>query len=388
MLAEADCGANLFPLPMPRVAIILSGFSADEHDPCIPVIRNFVGHLAGHAEVVVYALHYPFRRGSWRAAGATVVGLSNRKLHGPARLMLWQRLRRHIAAAHAARPFQLLHAFWATEPGFLASRIAQQFGIPSVVSVAGGEFAALSQFGYGAQRTRRGRWIVADTLRRATAVTAGSRWVAELAPPHHRRRILPMPLGVELGAFAPASLRTGKRVLIASSMIPLKDYPTMLRAVAIARVRLPELQLEVAGTGTEMERVRRMAFDAGLADSTHFLGFVPNDEMPRIFQRCDLLLHGSHYEAQGMVVLEALATGMPVVATSVGIAAELPPNLVRHVHSGNAEQMAAALVESFSSDAHAAQALHAGPELVRQQFSVGKVGADFLNLYKEVSRVE
>ena len=370
---------------MPRIAFILSGFSADDHDPCIPAIHNVVRAIAERAEVVVYSLQYPFRRGVWRAAGATVHGLSNRKQHGIGRLMLWQRLRHQIAADHAIRPFQLLHGFWATEPGFLAGRIARQLGIPSVVSVAGGEFAAFPQFGYGTQQTGRGRLIVAETLRRATAVTAGSRWVAALAPPPHRNRIRPMPLGIDADDFPPASLRHGKRVLIASSMIPLKDYPTMLRAVAIARTRMPEIQLEIAGAGTEMERIRKLAFELGIADFTNFLGFVPYDLMPNVFRRCDLLLHGSHYEAQGMVVLESLATGMPVVATSVGIAAELPTELVYQVPPGSPEAMAAALLRSLSSATHAGQALETGPALIRNQFAAQQGGANFLDLYKEVT---
>lgn len=369
---------------MPRIAFILSGFSADDHDPCIPAIRNVVRAIARHAEVVVYPLQYPFRRGIWQAAGAAVHGLSNRKPHGLGRLMLWQRLRRQIAADHAIRPFQVVHGFWITEPGFLATRVARRLGIPSVASVAGGEFADFPQFGYGTQRTQRGKLIVAETLRRATAVTAGSGWVAALAPPPHRSRIRTMPLGVELDLFPQAPMRHGNRVLIASSMIPLKDYPTMLRAVAIARARLPELQLEIAGAGTEMERIRKLTFDVGIADSTNFLGFVPYDDMPSVFRRCDLLLHGSHYEAQGMVVLEALATGMPAVATSVGIAAELPPSLVYQVPPGNPEAMAAALVHSLSSATHACQAVENGPALIRDRFAADQIGGDFLDMYKEV----
>lgn len=372
---------------MLRIAFILSGFSADEHDPCIPAIRNIVREIARCADVTVYALHYPFRRGTWQAAGTTVHGLSNRKSHGAARLMLWRRLRRQITADHAVRPFHLIHAFWVTEPGFLATRIARKLGIPSVVSVAGGEFAAFDQFAYGTQRTQQGRWIVTETLRSATVVTAGSRWVAELAPPQFRNDIRPMPLGIDIDLFPQPSLRQGHRVLIASSMIPLKDYPTMLRAVALARTRLPNLQLEIAGAGTEMEHVRRLAFDVGIAGFTNFLGFVPYDDMPNVFRRCDLLLHGSHYEAQGMVVLEALASGMPAIATVVGIAAELPPQIVKQVSPGNAEQMAAAIVGSLSSTTHAYQALEIGPMLIRERFTVQHVSTEFLKLYKQISRV-
>jgi hypothetical protein len=104
--------------------------------------------------------------------------------------------------------------------------------------------------------------------------------------------------------------------------------------------------------------------------------------MPAVYRRHDLLLQGAVEELEGMAVLEALATGMPVVATSVGIAASLPDRLVSTVPVRDPDTMAHAIVTSLASRAHATRAAVEGTRLVRASFSAQRSADMFVDLYR------
>ncbi len=367
-----------------RVAYILPGFGADEEDWCIPVFTNLVRSVALRAEVVVYPLHYPFRRGSYRAFGADIHGLSERKRRGFGRLMQWRELELHLKRLHRKAPFDLIHGFWATETGYLASGIARRLGIPSVVSLAGGEMARIEGMTYGAQKSPIHRRLVDLSLTRATAVTAGSGWLAGLAPERIGEKLTVLPFGVDTEMFAPAPPRSGTQLLAAASMIPLKDYPTLFQAITTVRRTIPGVELEVAGAGPEMERLRRSVYELGLEEIIRFAGLLPYEEMPDACRRASLFIHASRYEAQGMVTLEALATGLPVVSTRVGVAADLPDHLVYTTSPGNAGEMAAAIIRSLSTPVHAHRTATEGVDLIRRTYSLPAVTDKLLTLYSSL----
>lgn len=374
----------------PRVCHIVPGFCADEYDWCIPALRNFILAVARDNDTVVYTPHYPFRRSSYRVSGVVVHCLSNRKVQGAWRLLLWRELARRIAADHAREPFALIHSFWATETGFLGTMIARRLGIPSIVSIGGGELARQPQEQYGAQLHAVQRMFVRRSFRHASIITAGSRWVAAKAPEEYQKKIMVMPLGVNTDMFRPGELRVGLRLLASASMIALKDYPTILRAVAGVRRHLPGITLAIAGDGVERHRLERLTDELHLRDMVTFLGHVPYDGMPALYHSADLFLHGSLYESQCMVVLEALATGLPVVASNVGIAAELPESMVKRFKPGDASGLASAIINSLVSCSHAHAAHTAGPGLIRDAYSVERASAVAAGLYRRLrpDRVE
>ncbi len=368
-----------------KIAYIVPGFSADETDWCIPVLTNFVRRIGQDLEAVVFT-PWPARGDVLTLHGAAVHYIAEGRLKGPGRLMYWRAATAAVREEHAIEPFDIVHAFWGNEPGYVATRVAGDLKIPSVVSLAGGELARFEQEQYGSQVTRRGRWLVRNTLGSATLVTTGSPWIASRVPKRHQKKTLSVPLGVDTDVFTPGEVRMGHRLLAVASMIPLKDYPTMLHAVAMARAELPELQLEVAGDGVERERIQHIAHEFGLYGSIRFRGTIPYEQMPRLYHRCDLLVHTSMYEAEGMAVLEALATGMPVVATDVGIAASLPDRIVHRVPVGDAHAIARSIVRSLHDPIHAELAHEAGPQLMQRYFSLDAVAERFLEIYRDLCR--
>ena len=131
-----------------------------------------------------------------------------------------------------------------------------------------------------------------------------------------------VPTGVDCTRFSPERYDkrfldkyglTGKRVLLhVGRLSPEKRFDIVLKAVAELEPKEPELRLLVVGKGPSADEYKRMAKDLGIKDKVVFAGFLPDEELPIAYASCEALVIASTFETQGLVVLEALASGTPV----------------------------------------------------------------------------
>ena len=120
-----------------------------------------------------------------------------------------------LRAEHRRRPFDVLHAFWATESGLLAAVAGRVLRIPTLVSLAGGELVALPEIGYGDQRVAWERLKIRASLRLASAVSAGSKHLVSTAQRHvDKRRLHRAPLGVDFELFNAWPAAAGDPLLV------------------------------------------------------------------------------------------------------------------------------------------------------------------------------
>jgi glycosyltransferase involved in cell wall biosynthesis len=96
----------------------------------------------------------------------------------------------------------------------------------------------------------------------------------------------------------------------------VKDYPTLLQAFSQVAVEHPEAQLVIVGQGTLEAELKQMAGRLGLGDRVRFLGL--RTDVASLMNAADAFVMSSAWEGMPMVVLEAQASGLPVVATHVG----------------------------------------------------------------------
>ncbi len=186
-----------------KIGIILPGFSASEDDWCIPALLDLARTLAcrPNIELHLFPLRYPHHRTPYDLFGARVHPLGGVNTRGAGRVPLLSRAVRAVWKEHRRGPFDLLHAFWADEPGFVAVTCAGLLRIPSIVSLAGGELADLPEIAYGGQLN------TANRLMTQTAMTSGES--------RHRRIALSAKPGgatTEKVRFAPAA-RSGCRAV-------------------------------------------------------------------------------------------------------------------------------------------------------------------------------
>jgi glycosyltransferase involved in cell wall biosynthesis len=139
-----------------------------------------------------------------------------------------------------------------------------------------------------------------------------------------------IPLGLELERFAhagvdPAGLRGDlglppevRLLAVVGRLVPIKDHPTLLAALA----RLgPSVHLLIIGDGEERARLGALAKSLGVSDRTHFLGW--RHDLDAIVPGTDVVICCSRNEGTPVALIEAMAAGVPVVATAVGGVADL-----------------------------------------------------------------
>jgi len=165
-------------------------------------------------------------------------------------------------------------------------------------------------------------------LRRAHRILALSEYTARRIRervPGAGERMTVMPFPVDTSRFCPdpavrADPPHGRYLLFAGRINdPRKNVGLLLRAYAQVRAQHPDLKLVLAGD-TPGEPVRALVEELGIADSVVFAGSLPgeSDDLLRLYQGAELFVLPSMQEGLGIVVLEALACGTPVVATACG----------------------------------------------------------------------
>ncbi len=222
-----------------------------------------------------------------------------------------------LALAGGAR---LIHAHYAYPDAAAAMILAKRSNLPCIVTVHGSDINVL------AQCPMRGKRI-AETLRAAEIVTAVSRALAikvqELGVPAARIRHIPN--GVDLEKFSPApreearqllGLPTGRRIILAVGRLePVKGYDLLLQALPLLQ---GDVDLVFAGDGSQRKGLERLAGALGIAGCVHFAGTVPHERLAVYYRAADVLAISSHSEGWPTIIFEAMACGLPVVASAVG----------------------------------------------------------------------
>ena len=155
----------------------------------------------------------------------------------------------------------------------------------------------------------------------------------------------------------------------------LKSLPLILRHRKVL--------LNVIGTGPRLTQYQALAGELGITEHVRFLGFVEHQEMPRHYQQADLFVLLSRRESFGLVLAEAMACGLPVVATTAGAIPEVVEDGVTGVlvPPDDPKTLANAIL-SLLSDGPRLQAMgRAGVERVRERFTWDKVAQRVIESY-------
>ena len=313
-----------------RIGLVTPGFSASESDWCIPANLDLVRALARDHDVYVLALRYPHERRRYQVHGADVEALGGGTRRRLARVGLLGRAVVTFCREAKRRRLQVLHALWAHEPGYVATVAGRRLGLPSVVTILGGELVSLGDIDYGGQLTLVNRWLIGTALGRADIVTVGSLEARSLAARHvEPDRLRLRPLGVDDERFGPTTNAAGPtltgrpRILMVASLVPVKDQATLLEAVALAGDCLPQAHLHLVGEGVSESGLRQLARRLGLGRRVSFHGVVPHDRLAGYYHAADVCVLTSRFDGQAMVILEAAACGRRTIGTSVGLLAEV-----------------------------------------------------------------
>lgn len=372
--------------PMPiRIAVVSTFYPNVSAPHRTPFVRHLAQALARQAAVEIvapipYAPPWPATR-RWRALrqvpfeerdGELRVGhpryLVIPKVDALSGLTYARAVLPWLRRLHGARPIDVLHAHCAYPDAVGVALAARELGMPFIVTAHGSD---LNLDARRASLRPQIRWA----LGRAAAVVAVSdslrRKALELVPEAEARSVCIPCSGTDpavfrrgdrAGARARRSLAPQARVaLFVGTLVPVKALEVLLAAwrilLATGSVSAPHDRLIIIGDGRLRERLAAASRADDLRGTVRLLGALPQAEIAGWMHAATALCLSSHHEGMPNVVVEALATGLPVVATSVGGVPDLvkPPLNGYLAAAGDPRQFAAALEQAFARNWDASQ---------------------------------
>jgi glycosyltransferase involved in cell wall biosynthesis len=187
--------------------------------------------------------------------------------------------------------------------------IARLRGVPVVVNYRGGEAGPfLDQQGA----------IVRFSMARVAALCVPSGFLQAVFARHGMAAAI-VPNIVDLACFHPAEARpAGARLMVARNLEPIYDNATALRALARVRQQRPDATMTIAGTGPLAAALQALATELGLQDAVTFAGRLDRQAVADALRASAVSINPSRVDNTPNSVLEALASGVPVVSTAVG----------------------------------------------------------------------
>ena len=246
--------------------------------------------------------------------------------------------------------------------------------------------------------------VMAPNLRRADRLIAVSSHVADYAVQlgADPNKIRVIPSGVDAERFQPrdraaarAALRLSPEqriILFVGTLEPRKQVDRLLMALPLVRETIPSARVVIVGTGDaagagdQTELLHRVVRENRLEASVHFVGRVADDELTSWYAAADVFALPSSSEGQGLAALEAMSSGLPVVASAVG---GLLDAIVDHqngalVPPGDVPALARRLIDVLEDGCLRARLGAAARETAIRRYSWERTAADTMAVYDEL----
>ncbi len=218
--------------------------------------------------------------------------------------------------------FDLIDAHYYYPDGVAAALLSRWFGRPCTITARGSDVNLIAEH---AVPRRLMKWAAAQAGASIGVSAALAQRLAAIGAPVEKVHVARN--GVDVDRFRPEAraearrrlgLAEGPWLLSVGNLLPVKRHHLVIGALALLRQRWPSLRLAVVGRGPLADELQRLAQDQGLQDAVVLAGAVPQDDLRWWYSAADLLVLASSREGWPNVLLEAMACGLPVVASRVG----------------------------------------------------------------------
>ncbi|GAB4193983.1 MAG: glycosyltransferase family 4 protein [Roseiflexaceae bacterium] len=230
--------------------------------------------------------------------------------------------------------------------------------------------------------------------RHADAVLATSDYCRRAIERHYHvptERLRIVSSGIDVPRWQALGAARGKRdgatILCVARQYPRKHVADLLRAMPAVRKAIPNAHAIIVGDGPEHAALRALAEQLNLGDAAVLTGALPDEQLRAMYQRADLFCLPSVQEGFGIVFLEAMASGLPVVATSAAAMPEVIPHGKAGllVPPGDSPALAEALITLLGDPAHRAAFANYGQSYV-ERFDWPVVADRFLDTVRPFVR--
>ena len=208
-----------------------------------------------------------------------------------------------------------------------------------------------------------------------------------------RKTVRVIPFGVNVDEYLPrsTSLRTGEPMTVGfvGRMLPGKGLNIL--ADALPKIAGEKWNLLVVGDGSEREPFARRLSELNLSERAQFTGAVKYDDMPQFFRQIDVLVVPTQTmkrvrEQFGRVIIEAMASGVPVIGSTCGAIPEVIGDAGAGVPEGDADALAMAIRRLLVDENLRHRFAHAGRERAERHYSWERVATKMYELFRDVLR--
>jgi glycosyltransferase involved in cell wall biosynthesis len=192
--------------------------------------------------------------------------------------------------------------------------------------------------------------------------------------------------GIDLERFSFSGPQADGPAVLVARLSPEKDVATLLRAMALVVNQEPTFRLEIAGDGPCASELRQLAAALGLSNAIQFLGEI--QDVPGLLARARMFVLSSLTEGISLTLLEAMARGLPIVATRVGGNPEVVADGITGtlVSPGDHEALGRAMLELFRNTEHGRMRGQAGRLRAQEHFDIRQMIPRYEALYLTRSR--
>jgi len=355
---------------------------------CQQIARAFANR--GH-HVVVLTTGFSHLQGETVEDGVTVIRIRSAR-KSPHQSRIFEMLSYILAAGRRAAGISKTHkigstlAFFSVPGGIVARWLHLWHRIPYVVSLRGGDVPGTETHLGIFYRILRP--IRHDILRHARAVCAPSQGLKELSEKNDPFSVQVIPNGVDLQVFRPnhQNLPEVPTLLSVGRLHPQKNVACLLKILAAIKDKSKtEVTARIVGDGPERPRLEELANSFGIADQVRFDGWLDRGAMSKAYQSASLLVHASSYEGMSNVILEALASGLPVAASRIPGNTELVEDGVNGFlfdPEADAKEIAELITPLFANQSDWAQLSRGARSTIEQRFSWDRAA----DLYEQLLR--
>ncbi|MGZ8195211.1 MAG: glycosyltransferase [Methylosarcina sp.] len=214
----------------------------------------------------------------------------------------------------------LIHGHWIFPQGWIAAFLGKRLKIPVIVTAHGGDAFSLQQSAMAEIK----RW----TIQNCSTWTSNTFATAQAVGPHLPRPEI-IPMGVDYRQFN-SGISFGKSsqvsiLLFVGRLIEKKGVRDLIHAYSLLKENVREkTELWIIGDGVERKPLEALVAQLNLAGKILFHGKLPNDQLPRYYATADIFIAPSitdssgDTEGQGVILLEALASGTAIISTQTG----------------------------------------------------------------------
>lgn len=295
---------------------------------------------------------------------------------------MYRSLKSLVAGLHRQFDFDLIHAHVALPDGAAAVLIGENYKRPVVVTIHGQDLYRTIHKGSACKRAISG---VFEKAGRVVTVSGVLERIAKsnIGLPE---KLITVHNGVALDKVLYERQAAGKTILSVSYLIVRKGIDFNLKAISELVGKHPDLKYKIIGDGPEAGDLRKLASDLGLDEHVEFLGHLSNNDVMKHMSVAGVFSLPSWDEAFGVVYIEALAHGVPVI----GCRGEGIEDIVKHGETGllvepkDVNSLAEAIDYLLNNPDKARAMGERGRELVLANFTWERNAKKIIELYEEV----